>query len=282
MIQLSDHRLSGHRLIEVRSFKWPHRPTSLAIARLLGEDSFGRWLGVARGEPWWVADRSRVGVFEQSLVKGPGKKRILELGAGGGQVAAAMVDLGYEVVALEQAPTLSAHAQKLAAAPLAGQLTVVQADFYTVELAGPFDVVCYYDGFGVGSDADQQRLLQRIAGWLTPTGRARIEVSTPWYAAAVDGRGWTVGQAERRYNFDADGCRWLDAWWPSGQQEQAVQQSLRCYSPADLRLLVEPTGLQLQHVQPGGTVDWTQGTWLPVVPLGKAMNYVAQLGLASR
>ena len=211
---------------------------------------------------------------------GPGQKRILELGAGGGQVAAAMAELGHEVVAVEQAPTLAAHIQKLAATLPDGQLSVVQGDFYQVDLTGPFDVVCYYDGFGIGSDADQRRLLQRIAGWLTPNGSALIEIGTPWYIASVDGRGWRVGQAERRYNFDADGCRWLDTWWPIDHPEQAVQQSLRCYSPADLRLLIEPTGLQLQHVKPGGTMDWEQGKWLPSVPLGKALNYVAQFNLA--
>lgn len=210
---------------------------------------------------------------------GPGKKRILELGAGGGQVAAAMADLGHDVTAVEQAPTLCAHAQTLAAVERPGQLTVVQASFYEVILDGQFDVICYYDGFGVGSDADQRRLLQRIAGWLTPTGSTLIEIYTPWYAASVDSRGWTVGQAERRYNFDADGCRWLDTWWPIDRPEQQVQQSLRCYSPADLRLLLESTGLQLQHVKPGGTMDWEQRKWLPVVPLGRSLSYVAHLRL---
>ena len=216
----------------------------------------------------WIAERT-----------GPGKKRILELGAGGGQVAAAMADLGHDVIAVEQAATLCAHAQTLAAVERLGQLTVVQASFYEVILDGQFDVICYYDGFGVGSDADQRRLLQRIAGWLTPTGSTLIEIYTPWYAASVDGRGWTVGQAERRYNFDADGCRWLDTWWPIDQPERAVQQSLRCYSPADLRLLLESTGLQLQRIKPGGTMDWVEGKWLPVAPLEKSLNYVAQLRL---
>ncbi len=211
---------------------------------------------------------------------GSDQKRILELGAGGGQVAAAMAELGHEVVAVEQAPTLAAHIQKLAATLPVGQLTVVQGDFYSVAVTGPFDVVCYYDGFGVGTDAEQRHLLQRIATWLTPIGNALIEIYTPWYAASVDGRGWTVGKAERRYNFDADGCRWLDTWWPLGHPEQAVQQSTRCYSPADLRLLVEPTGLQLQHIKPGGTMDWEQRKWLPAAPLGKALSYLAQLTLA--
>ena len=35
------------RVIEVRGFKWPRRPTGVAMAQLLGEDTFGRWLGIA-------------------------------------------------------------------------------------------------------------------------------------------------------------------------------------------------------------------------------------------
>lgn len=235
-----------------------------------------QWSGVYE-EAIHDGHRLKAGWIEE--LTGPGKKRILELGAGGGQVAAAMAMLGHDVTAVEQAPTLCAHAQKLAAEARQGQLTVLQADFYAVTLEGSFDIVCYYDGFGIGEDGDQRRLLKRIAGWLSPTGSALIEIGTPWYAASVDGRGWRVGQAERRYNFDADGCRWVDTWWPIDQPKQAVQQSLRCYSPADLRLLVESTGLQLQHIKPGGTMDWAQRKWLPVAPLGRALSYLAQLCL---
>ena len=56
-------------LVEVRGFKWPKRPTEIASTRLLGEDSFGRWLGVRRGEPWHAADGSRSGVMLESFVK---------------------------------------------------------------------------------------------------------------------------------------------------------------------------------------------------------------------
>ncbi len=211
---------------------------------------------------------------------GGGAKRLLELGAGGGQVAAASAALGHTVTAIELVPSLAAHAQKLATTDAVLKLTVINEDFYTVALDGLFDVVCYWDGFGVGSDDDQRRLLRRIAQWLTPTGSALLEIYTPWYAAAVDGRGWAVGDAERRYTFDADGCRWQDSWWPKDHPEQAVQQSLRCYTPADLRLLLADTGLQLVRVEPGGTMDWDEGKWLPAVPLGRAMSYVAQLCLA--
>src|SRR5262249_50044971 len=69
MMRRSERHLSTQPLIEVRGFKWPHRPTTVALARLLGEDAFGRWLGVARGDRWWAADGSHVGVFERALVK---------------------------------------------------------------------------------------------------------------------------------------------------------------------------------------------------------------------
>ncbi|MFN8443522.1 MAG: class I SAM-dependent methyltransferase [Caldilineaceae bacterium] len=233
-----------------------------------------QWSGVYEA-PINEDHRRKAGWIEE--LTGSGHRRVLELGAGGGQVAAAMAALGHEVVAVEQVVPLVQHAQRLAAEGINGKLSVIQGDFYTVMLEGTFDVVCYYDGFGVGSDADQRRLLNRVAGWLSLHGTALIEVTTPWYAASVDGRGWQVGGAERRYSFAADGCRWNDSWWPIDQPEQKVQQSLRCYSPADLRLLLEPTGLRLEQVKPGGTVDWEAGKWLPSVPLERAMSYLAVL-----
>ena len=69
MICLPEYEISSRCEIEVRGFKWPQRPMAVAVATLLGEDAFGRWLGIARGDPWWAADRSRGGVFERSFVK---------------------------------------------------------------------------------------------------------------------------------------------------------------------------------------------------------------------
>jgi hypothetical protein len=41
----------------------------VALGTLLGEDAFGRWLGVPQGASWWAADGSHSGVFERPLVK---------------------------------------------------------------------------------------------------------------------------------------------------------------------------------------------------------------------
>jgi hypothetical protein len=58
--------MSDRQVIEVGASSGP---TAVAVACLLGEDAFSRWLGVARGNSWWATDRSRSGVFEMSFVK---------------------------------------------------------------------------------------------------------------------------------------------------------------------------------------------------------------------
>lgn len=55
--------------IDVRIYKWPRRPTNITQAYLIGEDVFGKWVGVAEGDPWWSADGTRSGVFLETLVK---------------------------------------------------------------------------------------------------------------------------------------------------------------------------------------------------------------------
>ena len=66
---------------------------------------------LADAETWEIRDehRERASVVEK-VVAPPA--RVLELGAGGGQAAAALADLSYEVVANELVPQLAARAQK--------------------------------------------------------------------------------------------------------------------------------------------------------------------------
>jgi SAM-dependent methyltransferase len=232
------------------------------------------WSGVYSGDVTAVHMQRVTAIVR---LGGAGRKRVLELGAGGGQCAAAAADLGHDVVAVELVADLAANARRLAVQPRTGALEVIQADFYTVELVGPFDVICYWDGFGVGSDADQRRLLLRIAGWLAPSGCALVDVNTPWFWAYAAGREMQHGSATRRYEFDAEGCRMLDHWWPTSDPSQRVVQSLRCYAPADLRLLLEETGLVLAAIEPGGAVDHERGAWIERAPLGQAMQYLAKL-----
>lgn len=211
----------------------------------------------------------------------PPPARVLELGAGGGHVAAALADLGYEVVAIELVPEVAARAQVLAKAPRAGTMRVLLGNFYEIEPGGTFDVVCYWDGFGIGSDADQRRLLQRIRAWLSPGAHALVEVYTPWYWAQAAGRTMTMGRAARRYDFDGRGNRMLDTWWSVGDPAHTVTQSLRCYAPADLDLLLAGTGLKIVSITPRGCYDAEAGRYEQDSLLERAMSYVATLAAAS-
>jgi len=234
----------------------------------------GQWLDAYNGD---VQEQDHEQAATIEWLAGPGSKRVLELGASGGHAAAATAALGHRVTALELVPAAAQYAQQLATRVSYGSLTVIQADFYTVQLPECFDVVCYWDGFGIGADADQHRLLARIRQWLVPGGCALIDILTPWYWAATVGREMCIGEATRRYDFDADGCRMLDRWWPTGDETQAIVQSLRCYSPADLRLLMRGTGLRLQSVEAGGMMDYETMRYHKHVPLRQAMGYTVKL-----
>lgn len=207
--------------------------------------------------------------------------RVLELGAGGGQSALATAQAGHEVTAVELVPRSAAHARTQVSQATPGTLRVLEDSFYTLALAETFDAICYWDGFGVGTDKQQHILLKRIAGWLAPGGRALVDINTPWYWAKVAGRQMSTSPFARQYDFDADGCRMLDHWWAIEHPAERVTQSLRCYSPQDLRLLLHGTGLTLEHIEPGGAVNYETKTYSASVPLGQAMQFRAYLRFVS-
>ena len=232
------------------------------------------WTGVYT-EPIGTVHREKAALVEQ--LGGVSPLRVLELGCGGGQVARATADRGHTILAIDLDDRAIDHARRLAANQPEGRMTVLQADFYTVELEGDFDVICCFDGFGIGEGEDQRRLLRRIAGWLAPDGRALIEVYTPWYWAAAAGRTMSWSDASRRYDYDAASNRLLDTWWPTDDPSAAVTQSLACYEPDALRSLLAATGLILADVRPGGAYDHEKGVYRERVPLGEAMQYAAVL-----
>ena len=205
-----------------------------------------------------------------------GPSRLLELGSGGGQFAVAASLLGHDVTAIERVPLLVSHGRSLA---LNYQVhpDIQQQDFFTVNLPDAhYGAVCCWDTFGIGEDDDQRHLLTRIAGWLSPKGRVYLDIFTPWYWAQAAGNAPQLPGFTRDYGFDADGCRMLDTYVPDDGSE-SFTQSLRCYSPADLRLLLEGTGLQLADLWTGGSYDVQAGRWMPEVALGRAMSYTAIL-----
>src|SRR5512144_3094190 len=77
---------------------------------------------------WWGEDPQAAGVHEERVrlverLRGPGPKRILDLGAGPGRTAAAFADYGHSVVAVELNPTDAAYARSLLASPRQGSVS---------------------------------------------------------------------------------------------------------------------------------------------------------------
>ncbi len=218
----------------------------------------GKWWGADAGAP--ELEQARVEIVERLC--GAGTKKILELGSGAGGTAAALAKQGHRVTAVELSPIYAQLARELAAVPYQGSLTTLEADFYSVELAERFDVVCYWDGFGVGSDADHRRLFRRIAqDWLAPGGSALIEVFSPIKPARSAGTEEQLDPLEgvpesvemvRRYHFDPVQCRWIDEWQPTLHPENALAQAIRCYTPVDFLLLLENTGLAVKRIEVEG------------------------------
>jgi SAM-dependent methyltransferase len=201
--------------------------------------------------------------------------RILELGSGTGTTAAALAVAGHDVVAVELLDELAAYTQELAPVVTGGSLRAIAGDFYEIEPPGTFDVVAYFDGFGIGIDEDQRRLLRRIVGWLVPGGCALIDVLVPWYWASRAGNEeeFPTGSGVRYLDgFDAEGSRLTERMWRVGHEEDGVTQSIRCYSPADLRLLLEGTGLSVVDVE-----AFTDEAYGERCELADAMLYLAVL-----
>lgn len=221
-------------------------------------------------------DEDRVDLLRS--VCGIGPFRILELGAGGGQTAFLTACRGHSVTALEAEPRFVDHAMTLVPDVQHGELKPLVGDFLTVPLEGPFDLVTYWDGFGTGQDEAQRRLLMRISGWLAADGRALIDIYNPVHAIRQEGREMIFGAARRRYEYDAFGNRWVDTWWHEDRPEDCRTQTLRCYSPADLRLLLAGTGLFLDDVILGGSIDHDARVYHKTAPeLAAAIWYTAIL-----
>ena len=122
--------------------------------------------GQASG-PSGVLDHHRERAAAVKQLGGKSHGRVLELGAGSGGSAVATAELGYRVVAVELSPVRAGFASDLPRDRAGLTIEVIEADLTTVELSDKFDVVTCWNGFGVGTDADQRGLLNGSAttGW---------------------------------------------------------------------------------------------------------------------
>ncbi|HWD39450.1 MAG TPA: hypothetical protein VG944_11415, partial [Fimbriimonas sp.] len=60
-------------------------------------------------------------------------------------------------------------------------------------------------------------------------------------------------------------------------ESMAITQKIRCYNPADFRLLLEGTGLRVERIEVGG--EEVSGEATSGSPIWKAWSYLAVLKL---
>ena len=216
-------------------------------------DSAAEWWG----ESWYEGEnlQPRLERLERYVGKAP--KNLLELGAGTGETAGFLAAAGYQISALDLSDKnyalLCQVAQKYPG------VTPLQGDYYSAAVPGRFDAVCVFEAFGMGTDAEQRRLLRRIgAEWLAPGGVALVDVYHPFGPVRKAGTELSldrledvpgsVDMTERSY-YDGVLGRWIDEWEPVGAPQNTRRQSIRCYTPADMLLLLEGTGLKIAHAE---------------------------------
>lgn len=212
-------------------------------------DSAADWWG----ESWYEGENLAPRLAQVEKYVGSPPKTLLELGAGTGETAGFLAAAGYDITAVDLSEKNFSLLQKVS--KKTPRVTAIHGDFLTAVVPGHFDAVCLFETFGMGTDADQRRLLKRIASeWLSPRGVVIMDVYHPFGPICIAGSAQSldklpdipgsVDMTERAY-YDAVLGRWIDEWEPVNDPASTRRQSIRCYTPADLLLLLEGTGLRI-------------------------------------
>jgi SAM-dependent methyltransferase len=198
---------------------------------------------------WWLGstqisaqDRSRASLVD-AFRQGP--LHILELGASFGGTAAALADLGHQVVAVESSPGRAMFARRHLLKHRRGILEFLQEDFNSIELDTTFDVVAYWSGFGVGDDVAQLTLLKRINEWLKDDGCAFIDIFDPAWWLSVDSEPTIKHGVYRKLGFDPATSRLSVSCWPQKRPFEIVNETVKCYSLESICELAAQAGLEI-------------------------------------
>ena len=229
-----------------KQFEWM-RDTEKEMARYLEEDA--------------KTIEEQIGVKFETM---------LDIGAGVGSIARVLDGHGICMTTLELVPELVQHARDRSPK----SINIHEGDFYTYDFTSKFDVVSYFDGFGIGSDADQLLLLKRMKSWVKNDGTVLIDIYHPNYWRTIAaGQKMKIDDAERIYSFDEENCRMVDSWWHKDKPENIVTQSMRCYTVDEITTLCEKAGLTIVGIFPGGAMDFDKWTYIETAPLSTCLSY---------
>lgn len=207
------------------------------------------------GESWYEGTNLQERCDFLGKYLSPGAE-ILELGAGTGETALFLAHHGYKVTAVDITPENIELIRRMAREEPA--VTPILGDFQNVKIPKRFDAVVLFETFGMGTDSEQRRLIERIEReWLNPGGVLILDVYHPFGPMrdagnradldALDDVPTSVAMHEYT-DYDLVNSRWIDTWEPILHPENAKSQSIRCYTPADLKLLLSESSLDLLGV----------------------------------
>jgi cyclopropane fatty-acyl-phospholipid synthase-like methyltransferase len=214
---------------------------------------------------WRIGDRHRIpGIFEwdRRLVEfiedvcclSPGA-RILDLGCGGGDQAKVFASKGYDVVGVDIAPSLVAHARdQFEHEGLNG--TFLVGDMRRIDYEGEFDCCTILSGtFGFFGDEDDARLLGAVRRALKPGGRGFIMFLS---ANRKERRQRTWSETEGGWElsetwFDQETSTYRSRVFlimndgrvirPKPESGYHANESIRCYTVPEMRSMLSAAGL---------------------------------------
>jgi ubiquinone/menaquinone biosynthesis C-methylase UbiE len=201
-------------------------------------------------------------------------KSMLDIGAGIGSIARTLDVRAKDMTTLELVPEL-VEAARLRSPK---SIDIREGDFYTYTFSKQFDVVSYFDGFGIGTDDDQLTLLKRMKEWAKEDGTLLIDIYNPNYWRSIAaGKKMKVDNAERKYSFDKENCRMVDSWWHIEHPEEVVTQTLRCYTIDEISAMSDKAGLTITGIFPGGAMDFDKWIYNETAPLSSCLSYRLKL-----
>lgn len=199
---------------------------------------------------------------------------MLELGAWDGGLARALSKHVNQMTTVELIKEMTEKAESLNP----DNIETIHGSFYNVNLTEKFDAIIYIDGFGVGTDEDQLKLLKNIEHWLKDDGCALIDIYQPEHWKKADGvevylSPHSVPNLKRRYSYDFEADIMMDRWWHEKDEKLSSTQYLKCYTPDKIYNLCQQAGLSITGYFPHGAMDYDNMEYEKHASLKECLSY---------
>lgn len=200
--------------------------------------------------------------------------RLLELGAWDGSLARVLSTSADHITTVELVEEMTERAKALNP----DNVEAIHGSFYDVYLPQKFDSIIYMDGFGVGTDEDQVKLLKNIHHWMDDSGCVLIDIYQPEHWKKADGiemypNPRNMPHIKRKYSYDFEKNMMMDTWWHEKDEKLKRTQYLKCYTPEEIYQLCKQARLKIIGYFPYGAMDYGEMQYNEHASLEECMSY---------